>query len=624
MPPGTLLFSVQDAIISFGGKRLFDSLTFNICEGDKICLVGRNGAGKTTLMNVITGAQGLDDGKRWQFPGSVIGYLRQEVIPKEGQTVFDYVFEEVKPDEGQSAEEALALKSYKVDMVIRPLELSPDDRMDRLSGGQMRRAALARALVEDPDILLMDEPTNHLDLDVIEWLETYLKGWRGALVCVSHDKAFLENVSDKIFWLDRGRLRVCPQGFSAFDEWSSQLMDHEARELHNRERILAQELEWASRGVKARRKRNVRRLQLVREERERLRRDQHSFRRATAKIEMPEVELDELSSKVVAEFKNARKGFDEDGRHISILDKFSLRIMRGDRIGVLGKNGSGKTTFLRLLIGELKPDSGTVKLKKDIDFSYFDQRRRDLDPDKTLWQTMCPDGGDYVNVRGKPRHVIGYLKDFLFDPSIVHNKVRMLSGGQKNRLMLARVLANPRHLLILDEPTNDLDMDTLDMLEEVLCQYDGTLIVVSHDRDFLDQTVTKILAFEGQGSVEGHIGGYSDYVAAKKGVAAEERKNGEEETGSEKIRSADPLRQKEPSQKLSYKLAYELERLPGKMERLEEEIGGLEDELANPDFYTNDPGGFQATVKRLAQAREELESAESRWLELEEMRSAAG
>ena len=622
---GTLLLSVQDAVISFGGKKLFDGLSFNICEGDKIALVGKNGAGKTTLMNIITGAQALDDGTRWQLGNTVIGYLRQELHPKAGQSVFDFVFEELKPEQGQSVEEMLALQSYKVDMVIRPLELSPEDRMDKLSGGQLRRAALARALVEDPDILLMDEPTNHLDLEVIEWLENYLKSWRGALVCVSHDKAFLATVSDKVFWLDRGRLRVSPGGFGDFDDWSSALLDQEARELHNRERILAQELEWASRGVKARRKRNVRRLQLVKEERERLQRDQSSFRRMMAKIDLPELEMAEISSKIVAEFKSVNKSFKEEGKEIPILEKFNLRIMRGDRIGILGKNGSGKTTFLRLLINELKPDSGTVKLKKDIEFSYFDQRRRDLDPDKTLWNTMCPDGGEHVNVRGSTRHVVGYLKDFLFDPSIVHHKVGILSGGQKNRLMLARVLANPKNLLILDEPTNDLDMDTLDMLEEVLCQYDGTLLVVSHDRDFLDQTVTKILAFEGGGKVEGYIGGYSDYIAAKKkdGLTAKTRSNEEEKHKDDNVRASAPSQLNLSAKKLSYKLEYELERLPQKIERLETEIGELEDTLADPAFYTNDPGGFQGAAKRLALAREELESAETRWLELDGMRQEA-
>lgn len=618
MPPGTLLLSVQDAVITFGGRKLFDGLSFNICEGEKICLVGKNGAGKTTLMNIITGAQALDDGLRWQLQGSVIGYLKQDIQPKAGQSVFDYVFEEVQVEEDQSAEEAQAMKSYKVDMVVRPLELDPAMRMDRLSGGQLRRAALARALVEDPDILLLDEPTNHLDLDVIEWLETYLKSWRGALVVVSHDKTFLANVSDKVFWLDRGRLRVSPRGFAQFEVWSLQLLEQEERELNNRAKILEQEVEWASRGVKARRKRNVRRLELMKEERERLKRDRNAFNRMMAKIRLPEAEEAELSSRVIAEFKSVHKSFtDEKGRETLILDKFNLRILRGDRIGILGKNGSGKTTFLRMLIGEVKQDTGTVKLKKDIEFSYFDQRRRDLDLDKTLWQTMCPTGGDHVDVRGKQRHVVGYLRDFLFDPAIVHQKVATLSGGQKNRLMLARVLADPKSLLILDEPTNDLDMDTLDMLEQILSEYEGTLLIVSHDRDFLDQTVSKILAFEGGGVVEGYIGGYSDYLEARKKRALPVKEDAEQPSEKKSAEPATTERSEPQRKKMSYKDQYELERLPQKIEKIEEEIGALEDMLNDPGFYTSDPGGFQNAARRLAQMREDLERAETRWLELE-------
>ncbi len=623
---GTLLLSVQDAVLSFGGRKLFDGLSFNICQGDKICLVGKNGAGKTTLLNIITGAQALDDGLRWALQGTVIGYLKQDIVPKEGQNVFDFVFEEVRIEEGQTFEEVQALKSYKVDMVIRPLDLNPDDRMDRLSGGQLRRAALARALVEDPDILLMDEPTNHLDLDIIEWLEGFLKSWRGALICISHDKAFLSHVSDRVFWLDRGRLRICPYGFGQFDDWATQLLEQEGRELRNREKALEMELEWSRRGVKARRKRNVRRLEMVKEERERLKRDRSAYNRMMARIAMPEAEQSEATSRVMAEFRSVGKTFSGSGREILLLDKFSLRILRGDRIGILGRNGSGKTTFLRLLIGEMKPDTGTIKLKKDIEFSYFDQNRRDLDPEKTLWQTLCADGGDHVNVRGKQRHVVGYLKDFLFDPSIVHQKVAMLSGGQKNRLMLARALAEPKNLLILDEPTNDLDMDTLEMLEQVLAEYEGTLLIVSHDREFLDNTVTKILAFEGAGKIEGHIGGYSDYIEARNKqkraelappppAGATHKKQGAPAKDKNASASAVPVR-------LSYKHQYELDRLPGRIANLEAEAGQIEDQLNDPDLYGRDPGAFQDMTRRLILVREELESAETRWLELEEMKAA--
>ena len=617
----TLLLSIQNAFVSFGDKVLFKDISFSICEGEKICLVGKNGAGKTTLMNIITGDRDPDAGERFLLHGTTIGYLQQEITPKPGQTVFDFVFEEVRAEEGQTIEEARDMQAYKVDMVITPLDLNPADKMDRLSGGQLRRAALARALVEDPDILLMDEPTNHLDLDVIEWLETYLKNWRGALICISHDKAFLSAISNKVLWLDRGRVRVCSRGFAQFDDWAQALLEQEARELANREKILAQEVEWASRGIPARRKRNVRRLELMKAERSRLKNDKSSFNRMMAKIALPESEEREISSRVIAEFKSVNKVFTmEDGREKKILDKFNLRILRGDRIGVLGRNGSGKTSFLQMLIGDMKPDSGTIKMRKEIEFSYFDQKRRDLNPEDTLWQTMCPTGGDHVDVRGKQRHVIGYLRDFLFDPSIVHQKVSTLSGGQKNRLILAKVLANPKGLLILDEPTNDLDMDTLDMLEEILSEYEGTLFIVSHDRDFLDQTVSKILAFEGDAVVEGYIGGYSDYL--EKRTQLEQPKISVVAPAAKK---PEPVKEKieTAAKKLSYKLEYEYENLPKKIEKLEAEIGELADSLNDPNLYSQDPGGFQKFAKRLADAREELEAAEMRWLVLDELKKEA-
>ena len=510
MPP-LLLLSVKDAMVRYSEKPLFENLNFNIHENTRIALVGKNGAGKSTLMNIITGVQELDDGERWEEPGTTIGYLRQDITPEEGQTVFEYIFQEIKHEERE-------LHAYKVDIVAEALQLDVNAKMTRLSGGQLRRAGLARALVEEPDILLLDEPTNHLDLEAIEWLEDYLNGYRGTLLCVSHDRTFLSNITNQVFWLDRGDLKVSPRGFKYFDEWSEMLLEQEARELKNRKSIVAQEVEWASRGVKARRKRNVRRLELVREMRDKLKADESAHRRATKKIEFQPLQDIEKSSKIVAEFYNVHKTFKDDGKEIKILDKFSLRIQRGDRIGILGKNGSGKTSFLKLLLNEIEPDQGRVKVRKELEFSYFDQKRRDLEPTDTLKKTLSPGGGDYINVMGKSRHVCGYLKDFMFDPSRAQDKVSQLSGGQKNRLMLAKILADPKTCLILDEPTNDLDMDTLDMLEEILLQYKGTLLIVSHDRDFLDQTVTKILAFEGDAKVETVIGGYSDYLEKRDGT----------------------------------------------------------------------------------------------------------
>jgi ATP-binding cassette subfamily F protein uup len=609
------VLTIKDAIVSFGPEPFFDGLTFAVHEGDKICLVGRNGAGKTTLMNIITGSRELDDGERLQAPGIKIGYLKQDITPRSGTSVFDYVFEQIKDKEDAH------LLEYKVEQVLEPLQIDHSKQMTELSGGQLRRTALARALVEDPDILLLDEPTNHLDLDVIEWLENYLKNWRGALLVVSHDRAFLSNVTDRIFWLDRGRLRIAPKGFAYFDEWSAQLLEQEARELHNREKILEQEMVWASRGVKARVKRNQRRLAWVREERERLKKDQSEYRRATSKIEIDSPDA-AMSSKAVAEFFKVSKSFtDNSGSETVILKDFSYRIIRGDRIGILGANGSGKTSFLRLLINELNPDSGKIKRARDLEFAYFDQNRKDLKPEISLWKTLCPHGGDYLNVRGKSRHVCGYLKDFLFDPKIVRQPVSTLSGGQKNRLMLAKVLADPGSFLILDEPTNDLDMDTLDMLEEILMNYNGTLIVVSHDRDFLDQTVTKILAFEGDGKVESCIGGYSDYLEVKG------RKPSEKKSAPEKKKEEPKEKKQKPGEntkagKLSYKLQYELDHLPEKIAGLENEVEDLKRRLEEPEFYSRDPEAFQEAGRRFEKAKSELEQAENRWLELEDLREA--
>jgi len=609
-----LLLSVQAAEVSFGDKPLFHELAFNIQEGDKICLVGKNGAGKSTLMNVITGARELDAGTRWLLQGTTIGYLPQDIPVVPGQTVFDYVFEELK-DENKNFE-----NEYKIEQVVEPLRLNVNDRMDSLSGGQARRAALARSLVESPNILLLDEPTNHLDLEAIEWLETYLKRYRGALVCVSHDRAFLSNISDKVFWLDRGQLRVCPKGFAYFEEWSVQLLEQEEREVHNRKKAVELEVEWASRGVKARAKRNVRRVAMMKSERDRLRADKNALTRMLAKIAFTPQEQAESSSRLISEFYNVTKHFETARGPKPILENFFLRIQRGDRIGIVGKNGSGKTTFLKLLLGEMKQDTGTIKRAKDAQIAYFDQKRRDLDPTLSLQKNLIPTGSDYIDVMGKTRHVCGYLRDFLFDPRHVGDPASSLSGGQKNRLMLAKTLANPGNLMILDEPTNDLDMDTLDKLEDILSSYTGTLIVVSHDRDFLEQTVSKIIAFEGDGHIEVIIGGYHDYLAFRKARQGEELEEKEKENPKTagKSQAATP-REKKPRAQLSFKLRYELEHLPGQIEKLEAEMHAAEATLADGAFYGRDPEGFAKVSAALSAAHKKHDEAVSRWLELEEL-----
>ena len=606
---GQVLLSLQNVAVTFGKQPLFEDITFHIREGERIAVVGRNGAGKSTLMKLVADALKVDAGERWQLAGITIGMMRQDVKATPNQKIRDFVFEGIKAEDADSV-------SYLVDMVLQPLELDPDSLTITLSGGQMRRAELARALVEDPDILLLDEPTNHLDLDIIEWLENYLKGQQKTFVCISHDKTFLANVTNKVFWIDRGDIKVSPEGFAKFEDWSTQLLEQEERELHNRQKKLDIEQEWASRGVKARRKRNQQRLENMKKERARLKAEQSSFRRVTSKIKIDAPDV-ELTSKNIAEFYNVSKSFDDK----ILLDQFSIKIQRGDRIGILGKNGSGKTTFLKLLIGELEPGKGSVKRRKEVEFSYFDQRRSKLNDDYSLWKTLSEDENDYIDVMGKERHVCGYLKQFLFDPAEAKSKVSTLSGGQKNRLMLAKVLANPKNFLILDEPTNDLDMDTLDMLEDILCAYNGTLIVVSHDRDFLDQTVSQVLAFEGDGKVESVIGGYSDYLEFKK---KQDRTKSETSGVKAKAKKEDPSSQKEviqkksPAPKLTYKDKYELEQLPKKIAAHEEEIAALTERLKDPKFYQTDPEEFLRAGRHLERAKKKLDEAETRWLELSE------
>ncbi len=622
MPP-PLALSVKDAMVRYSDVPVFENLSFNIHKGARIALVGKNGAGKSTLMNIITGRQDLDEGERWEEQGLSIGYLQQEVIPKEGQSIYDYVIQEIPEEERE-------LHAYKVDIVTDALQIDPQAMLTRLSGGQLRRAGLARALVEEPDILLLDEPTNHLDLEVIEWLEGYLKAYRGTLLCVSHDRTFLANITNQIFWLDRGDLKVCPRGFGHFEEWSTMLLEQEERELRNRKSIVAQEVEWASRGVKARRKRNMRRLELVKEMRDQLKADESSYRKATNKIKMETPKGIEENSKIVAEFYNVHKTFEEDHKVIPILKGFSLRIQRGERIGILGKNGSGKSTFLKLLMGQIDPDQGRVKRRKELEFSYFDQKRSDLNPEDTLRKVLAPAGNDYINVMGKQRHVCGYLKDFLFDPARSYDKVSQLSGGQKNRLMLAKILANPQTCLILDEPTNDLDMDTLDMLEEILIQYQGTLIIVSHDRDFLDQTVTKILAFEGEGKVQSCVGGYTDYIAmrdkendsAKPAAKPSKPKDESAQQNVQQSGEDSTPAPKKQAKKLSYKLERELGQLPEKIEKAQGEVAAFNEQLLDADFYQRDPDGFHSVTQALADAEAKLDRYETRWLELEEMKAS--
>ena len=608
-----LLFSIKDASVRYKEIPVFQDLSLNIHQGKRIALIGKNGAGKSTIMNIISGLKELDDGEKWEEPGISVGYLGQEFEFNNFETVFDFIFSNILGEERE-------LYKYKVDIIAEALSLDVKKQMKMLSGGQIRRAGIARALVEEPNILLLDEPTNHLDLNIINWLEQYLNNYKGSLLCISHDKKFLENITNQVFWLDRGKLRVSPKGFKYFDEWSEMLLDQEARELQRRKQIVAEEVMWASRGVKARVKRNINRLNKVKQMREKLKADESMFRQATKKISFEPIKDFETNSKVIAEFFKVYKEFKENNKTLSILNGFNLRIKRGDRIGIIGPNGTGKTTFLRLILNELKADKGSIKISKNIEFSYFDQNRSDLKPKDTLKDVIVPNGGDYIEVRGKMRHVYGYLKDFMFDPSIILERVSSLSGGQKNRLKLAKVLANPKSCLILDEPTNDLDMETLDMLGEILISYKGTLLLVSHDRDFLDQTVTKILSFEGDGIIEETIGGYSDYLSFKNSKLTQNSKNKNEEKNN-KFKVIAKSGENKNNKKLTYKLEFELNSLPPKIKSLEDDINDFNQKLSDPNLYLNEPDIFFEITKKLEKSKEDLEYFENRWLELEEIKN---
>ena len=599
-----LILSIKEAMVRFKDKPIFEDLNFNLHQKSRIALVGKNGSGKTTLMKMIAGEIELEEGERWLEKKIEIGYLNQEFINLSDKNIFQELISTINDDEE---------KKFKIDIITEALNINLKSKLVDLSGGQLRKVGLAKALINEPDILLLDEPTNHLDLEVIEWLENYLNKYNGTIICVSHDRTFLSNVTNKVFWIDRGNLKISPKGFKFFDEWSQSLLEQEEKELRNRKQSLSVDIEWASKGVKARVKRNVRRLNQIKLMQKQLEEDESSYRRAISKIKVNTNIKFKDHAKSISEFFNVSKSFKTNSEEIKILKNFNFKINKGDRIGILGGNGSGKTTFLKLLLKEEFPNKGTINNFKNIEFSYFDQKRSDLFLKETIKKNMCPSGGDYINVMGKDRHVYGYLKEFQFDPKILNDYVSTLSGGQKNRLMLAKILANPKSCLILDEPTNDLDMDTLDLLEEILINYKGTLIIVSHDRDFLDQTVTRILAFQGDGKVIDCIGGYSDYLKLKKNSFKNKNLikhdlNNVKKDNQSKISN---------NNKLTYKLEHELSIIPSEIEKLEIVISQMNNILSDADLYTKNIDKFLESSKTLEISKKKLDELETRWLELD-------
>ena len=589
------IMTIKGAKLSFGSNQLFSDVELYINRGDKICLVGRNGSGKSTLLKVISGVIEADDGEIFIQPGIKISYMPQDPDFSTFKTLREVVLSGLNDDQKN--------QEYKADMLIEQFSIRENQAPEQSSGGERKKAALAKALIGEPDILLLDEPTNHLDMPTIEKLEKIIAGFRGAVIVISHDRMFLSNISQTTFWLDRGILRRNNKGFKYFEEWQEQCIDQEIIEQKYLNKKIEEETEWLHKGVTARRKRNMGRLRRLQQ----LRQERKEQIKQVGSVDL-EIQNTEFRSKMVIEAKHVCKAF--QGR--DIVKDFSTRIIKGNKIGIVGPNGAGKTTLIKLLTQKLEPDSGFVRMGKNLEEAYFDQNRVTLDPKKTLWKTLCGEG-DHIWVRGQYRHVVAYLKDFLFKPEQAQCPVSALSGGEKNRLMLAVALAKQSNFLVLDEPTNDLDMDTLDLLQEVLMEYDGTILLVSHDRDFLDRVVSSIIYMKGDGTAVEHAGSYSELLEKLKNKPVTEDKKPQVKIANKPL-VCEPQKKQN---KLSYKQQRLLEVLPKTIEDLTKEIKQIEDELSDPNLYTDNPEKFDQLTQRLTQAQNEVSEAENQWLEIQ-------
>ena len=598
-----LLLSLKEVIVSYHKKEVFKELDLIIHRKDFIALVGKNGAGKSTLMNVLTENHEIDNGEIWKIDNLKISYFNQN---------FFFI------DEGQSIEKEIYSilldknEDFQIDIFCNYLGLDKNSLIKNLSGGQKRRVGLIKTLINKSDILLLDEPTNHLDLDTIIWLENYLKRLDCAILCVSHDRQFLKNFTNKIFWIDRSKIKINNHGYADFESWSKALLAQEERELQNRKQFVNIEVNWANKGVKARVKRNTRRLEQARELQQNLDQDISAFKKATKKIEIKVVKDETKNFRHVAEFHNASFYYHSEQ---NLLKNFNLKINKKDRIGLLGSNGSGKSTFLKILLGEVALKEGSLKIRKELEFSYFDQLRNDLKDSKPIKKILVPSGGDYLKANQKERHVCSYLKDFHFDPSKANDPVGSLSGGMKNRLLLSKVLANPKSGLILDEPTNDLDTDTLDLVESMLSEYNGTLIVVSHNRDFLDKLVNKILYFKGNGEVLIFNGGYNDFLAHKDELIGLPKASQSDDKSEEPSKKSNISNKK----KITFKLKFELDNLPKEIDQIKEDLKALDKILSNPNLFNEDQDKFIETSEKIGALQLLLEEKEDRWLELLEI-----
>lgn len=585
------LFSLQNVQLTFGARPLFTGLELYINPGDKICLIGRNGSGKSTLLKVIAGLIEPDEGERFVQPGTVISYMDQESNFDSYATLRDVLVEGLSIDE-----------TYKADMLIDDFEIKGELSPAKASGGEKKKVALAKALITQPDILLLDEPTNHLDLMTIEKLEKLIQEFSGSVVVISHDRQFLKNVSQETIWLDRGMTHQQDKGYADFDEWQEQILEQEQAEQEHLKLKIARETQWLHKGVTARRKRNMGRLRRLQE----LRQERKEQIKQTGSIDLT-IKSDEILSKLVIEAKHLNKSFGDR----TIVSDFSFRIMRGNKIGIVGANGVGKTTLIKLLTGKLDPDAGSIRIMRQLSEAYFDQNRATLNLTKTLKETLCPDGGDTVFVGETTKHVMSYLQDFLFTPDQANQPVSSLSGGEKNRLILAKTLATPSNFLVLDEPTNDLDMDTLDLLQEALMNYNGTVLIVSHDRDFLDHVATSLLYMAGDGSVMEYIGNVSElreYVRSKQVKIVQKQKQ----------QPIEKKQEKQISNRISFKDKRLYDLLPGEIEQLECQISEIENQLNDPELYMKNSNLFAQLTSQLDVLKNQKDEKEMQWLELAE------
>ncbi|WP_425537405.1 ABC-F family ATP-binding cassette domain-containing protein [Phaeobacter gallaeciensis] len=593
------LLQMSGISLTFGGDPVFSDLDLVVQPGDRVALVGRNGSGKSTLMKVMAGLVEPDQGSIVVPPGKSVGYMEQDPQMTGFATLGDFAASALEPGE-----------MYRVERAGEGLKFDPARPVETASGGERRRAALAKLMAEAPDLMLLDEPTNHLDIEAITWLEGELKSTRAAYVLISHDRAFLRALTRATLWVDRGQVRRQEKGFDAFEAWRDKIWEEEDQQRHKLNRLIKSESRWAVEGISARRKRNMGRVRALQD----LKAERASQIKRQGAAELA-LDAGPKSGRKVIEAEGLSKAFDDK----TIVSKFSLKVQRGDRVAFVGPNGAGKTTLLKMLLGLEEPDAGTVTLGTNLEIALFDQTRDQLDPDASLWENLTTDPAlgisgkaDQVMVRGQPKHVVGYLKEFLFDERQARAPVRSLSGGEKARLLLARLMARQSNLLVLDEPTNDLDVETLDLLQELLDAYDGTVLLVSHDRDFLDRVATTTIAMEGDGRATAYAGGWSDYLSQRAPKEAEEK------VEKSKPSKPKPKQEAAPKEGLSFKEKHRLEALPDEIDRLEQEIAKLEQLMADPELFTREPVKFKKATEALVERQEKLAAAEEEWLELEE------